>query len=96
MAAPRVRAYLKFIGANVHRLRVRKDLTQEAMSEATDLDVRFLRRVERGSVNLRFDTFVRLAEGLGVEPAALLRRAKPAAPKAGRPRSRRKTSMPTK
>lgn len=89
MLAPRVRAYLRFIGGNVHRLRVRKDLTQEAMSETTGLDVRFLRRVERGSVNLRFDTFVRLAEGLGVEPATLLRRTKPAAPKAGRPRRKR-------
>lgn len=89
MVAPRVRAYLKFIGANVQRLRVRKTLTQEAMAEATGLDVRFLRRVERGSVNVRFDTFVRLAEGLGVEPSALLRRTKASVPKPGRPRGTR-------
>ncbi len=86
MVSPRVRAYLKFIGANVYRRRVRQDLTQEALAEASRLDVRFLRRVERGAVNLRFDTIVRLAEALGVEPGALLRRVKAPAPKAGRPR----------
>ncbi len=88
MVGPRVQAYLNFIGANVHRLRAREDLTQEALSEVAGLDVRFLRRVERGSVMLRFDTFIRLADALGVEPGALLRRVKAPAPKAGRPRKR--------
>lgn len=96
MVGPRVRAYLNFIGANIHRLRVRKDLTQEALSELAGLDVRFLRRVERGSVNLRFDTIVRLAEALAVEPAVLLRRAKVPTAKAGRPRGRRHGSRPAR
>ena len=86
MLTPRIRAYLGFIGANVQRARMRKGLTQDALSEASGLDVRFLRRVERGSVNLRFDTVVRLADALGVEPGYLLRRSKVAAPKPGRPR----------
>jgi len=89
MAGSRAKTYLRFIGTNVHRWRVRRGLTQEALSEATGLDVRFLRRVERGTVNLRLDTIVRLGEALGVEPGALLRRVKLVTPKAGRPRKRR-------
>lgn len=89
MVPPRVRAYLKFIGANVFRRRLRMRLTQEELSEAVGLDVRFLRRMERGTVNLRFDTIVRVAETLGVEPSLLLKRAKAKPPKPGRPRGTR-------
>ena len=89
MLGSRVTTYLRLIGANVQRWRVRRGLTQDEFSEAVGLDVRFLRRVERGSVNLRFDTIVRLALALGVEPGALLRRVKVVEPKPGRPRARR-------
>ena len=63
-------------------------MTQDQLAEAAGLDVRFIRRVERGSVNLRFDTVVRLAEALDVEPGALLRKVKVTTPKPGRPRKR--------
>jgi transcriptional regulator with XRE-family HTH domain len=60
-------------------------VTQEELSEATGFEGRFLRRVERGQVNMSIETLLRLAAGLGVAPARLLRRARlvPAAP--GRP-----------
>jgi transcriptional regulator with XRE-family HTH domain len=86
MLSARVRAYLRFIGANLQRLRTRAKITQEEVAARTGLDVRFLRRLERGSVNIRFDTLVRVADALGVEPGVLLRRAKPSAAKPGRPR----------
>ena len=89
MVGPRVKTFLAFIGTNVYRLRVRRDLTQEQFAELVSLDARFLRRVERGTVNLRFDTIVRLADALGVEPGVLLRRVKLVAPKTGRPRRKR-------
>jgi len=89
MVGARAQMYLRFIGANVQRWRVRRDLTQEKLAEVVGLDARFLRRVERGTVNLRFDTIVRLADALGVEPGVLLRRVKLVEPKPGRPRSRR-------
>ncbi len=88
MVGPRVKTYLRFIGTNVYRWRVRRDLTQEQLEGVAGLDARFLRRVERGTVNLRFDTIVRLADALGVEPGVLLRRAKPVTPKSGRPRKK--------
>ncbi len=53
------------------------------------MDVRYLRRIERGSVVLRFDTFIRLAEALDVKPAALLRQTAIPKPKPGRPRAGR-------
>jgi transcriptional regulator with XRE-family HTH domain len=88
MVGPRVRTFLGYIGASVYRLRVRRGLTQEQFAELAGLDVRFVRRVERGTLNLRFDTIVRLADALGVEPGVLLRRAKPVTPKTGRPRKK--------
>lgn len=86
MVVERAKVYLKFVGANVQRLRVKKGMTQEMLEEASGLDLRFLRRVERATVNLRFDTLIRLADALGCEPAQLLRRAKPMPPRIGRPR----------
>ncbi len=89
MLRSRVRVYLGFLGENVRRGRKRRDLTQDQLAEASALDVRFVRRVERGSVNLRFDTVVRLAVALDVEPGALLRKVKVTAAKPGRPRKKR-------
>ena len=89
MLQSRVRLYLGFVGENVRRGRKRREQTQEQLAEAAGLDVRFIRRVERGSVNLRFDTIVRLAEALDVEPGALLRKVKVAVAKPGRPRNKR-------
>ena len=89
MLRSRVSLYLGFVGENVRRGRKRRDLTQEQLAEAASLDVRFVRRVERGSVNLRFDTIIRLAEALDVEPGSLLRKVKVAVAKPGRPRKKR-------
>jgi transcriptional regulator with XRE-family HTH domain len=88
MVVERAQVYLKFVGANVHRLRVKAGVTQETFAEVAGLDIRFVRRVERATVNLRFDTFIRLADALGVEPGQLLRRVKPVAPKSGRPKKK--------
>ena len=85
MVAARAKVYLRFVGANVRRLRVKRGLTQQELEEASGLDVRFIRRVERATVNLRFDTFVRLAEALKVEPGALLKQAKLNPSPSGRP-----------
>ncbi|MBI3184156.1 MAG: helix-turn-helix transcriptional regulator [Myxococcales bacterium] len=68
-------------------------MTQEALAEEANIDVRFLQRVERGTVNLRFHSFIRLAVALGIKPSALLRERKTIAPKAGRPKQiRRRTA----
>ena len=91
MVVERARVYLEFVGANVHRLRVKRGITQEMLEEASGLDSRFLRRVERGAVMMRLDTLIRLADALGAEPARLLKPSKPIVPKSGRPRQKTST-----
>ena len=84
--------YLAYLGANLRRERARKGMTQEALAEAAEMDVRFLQRIEGGHLNLRFRSFIRLATALGVRPGALLRRTAVPAPKVGRPRLQRSRS----
>lgn len=42
---------LKYIGANVRALRIRRGLTQEQLAERVELDPRFMQRIERGTRN---------------------------------------------
>ena len=63
-------------------------MTQERLAELADIDVRYVQRIERGVVNLRFKSFVKLATALDVSPAALLRPASLKPAKVGRPRRR--------
>lgn len=76
---------LGYLGANVRRWRLRRHLTQDALAERAEIDVRYVQRVERGIVNLRFASFVKLATALEVPPGQLLRRAPLQAPRVGRP-----------
>lgn len=78
--------YLAYLGANVRRLRLKQGMTQPELAESIDMDLRFLQRIESGAVNLRFHSFIRLAERLGVAPAVLLRKVKVHEKVRGRPR----------
>ncbi|MBI5529066.1 MAG: helix-turn-helix transcriptional regulator [Deltaproteobacteria bacterium] len=89
MRSSRTTLLLRYVGANVRRLRVRRGMTQEGLAEAVDLDSRYLQRVERGTVNLSIDVLVALADVFSVLPSRLLRRAEPESPKTGRPRKKR-------
>ncbi|AGP38184.1 helix-turn-helix domain-containing protein [Sorangium cellulosum] len=85
---------LESIGANVHRLRVRLGLTQEALAEAANISTGFLQRLERGKTNVGVVVLVRLADALAVEPGALLRRAELPEATPGRPRKARTKRQP--
>lgn len=61
-------------------------LTQPQLAEELEMDLRFLQRIESGAVNLRFHSFVRLAEKLKVSPPLLLRKVKVHEKKRGRPK----------
>jgi len=69
----------------VRRLRRFQGLTQEALAEAADLDVRFLQRVERGETNLGVAAVVALADALNVSVGTLFRKAKLLKATPGRP-----------
>lgn len=89
----RVSTVLESVGANVHRWRVRRGLTQERLSELADTDLRFLRRIESGRTNLGVHLLVRLAIALDIQPAALFRPAKPMKRTTGRPPRRKRGSQ---
>jgi transcriptional regulator with XRE-family HTH domain len=57
---------------NLRRLRLAAGLTQEQLSEATQLDPAEISRLERGAREPRLLTLVRVARGLGVPLAELL------------------------
>jgi transcriptional regulator with XRE-family HTH domain len=90
MRSTQAKAVLISIGANVRRLRVRHDLTQERLAEAASIETRYLQDVERGRTNLSIDVLVALAESLGVDPRALLKPATLRPAKPGRPPKRRR------
>lgn len=57
---------------NLRRLRLAAGMTQELLSEATQLDPGEISRLERGVRNPRLSTIVRISRGLGVTPSELL------------------------
>jgi len=82
MVGRSLKGRLRVLGANIKRLRLARGHSQETMAELAELtDDRFLRRIERGEVNVRFGTLVKLAEALSVEPDILVRKPRPAPPR---------------
>lgn len=61
----------KRLGANVRRLRLAHELTQEELAAACDLHPTEIGRIERGERDLRLSTVVRVARGLDVAPETL-------------------------
>jgi transcriptional regulator with XRE-family HTH domain len=60
-------------GLNLRRLRERRRLSQEELGEICDLHRTEISLLERAGREPRLSTIVRLARGLGVSPATLLR-----------------------
>jgi transcriptional regulator with XRE-family HTH domain len=59
-------------GENARRIRAAARLTQMEVADRSGLDMTEVSRLERGIKDPRLSTIVRLATGLGVEPAELL------------------------
>ena len=62
------------LAANVRRLRLAADMTQEALADAADLDRRHVAKIEAAQANVTIGTIVKLANALDVTPADLLAR----------------------
>lgn len=60
------------VGANILKLRKRRGLSQEELAVDAEIDVTYLRGIERGRRNPSLLVLVRLAEQLGVHPSKLL------------------------
>ena len=79
---------LESIAANVRKTRVKRGMTQEVLSEAADVDLRTLQRIERGTMNTRLGIVVKIANALDVQSGRLFRKAKLLPAVRGRPPSK--------
>ncbi|MGD0880503.1 MAG: helix-turn-helix transcriptional regulator [Acidimicrobiales bacterium] len=61
------------LGLRVRRLRTAQGLSQMALADRIGLHFTFVSTVERGERNLSLSSLLRIAEGLGVDPAELVR-----------------------
>jgi transcriptional regulator with XRE-family HTH domain len=83
---------LASIAANVRRWRERRGLSQAALAEAADMEVRAVQRVEAGRINFGVVALVSLADALNVSVSLLLRPALLERPRRGRPPRRTERS----
>lgn len=79
------RTLLRYFAANVRRLRGRAELTQAQLAEKLGMQLRALQDIEQAKVNITLATLARFARALDVRPTAMLRPAKLAPPRKGRP-----------
>lgn len=63
---------LRRFGAAVRELRLRKQLSQEALADAAGLHRTYVGSIERGERNPSLVNIVRLADALGASPAELM------------------------
>ncbi|MGE3138441.1 MAG: helix-turn-helix domain-containing protein [Thermoleophilia bacterium] len=59
-------------GERLRALRLEAGMTQEALAHAAGLHWTYIGQIERGRRNLTLKNVLRLARGLGVEPARLV------------------------
>ena len=63
---------LKVFGANVRRERSSKGITQEALAELVNLNVRNVQKIEAGETNVLVTTVVRIRKALGCSAESLI------------------------
>jgi len=69
---PALTDYREAFGRTLREARDEVGISQEDLAHAIDMSRRYLSGIERGEANPTLDQIVRLADGLGVEPARLL------------------------
>jgi len=62
----------KIFGQNIRRLRMAKELSQEALADLCTLHRTYVGAIERGERNVSLQNIVKLARALGVLPSKLL------------------------
>jgi transcriptional regulator with XRE-family HTH domain len=61
------------LARNIKAARNAAGMTQDEAADASDMQSAFYSRIERGEVDPRVSSLLKIASGLGVEPASLLR-----------------------
>lgn len=59
------------LGSTIARLRREAGLSQEAVADRAGIHAVMVSRVERGATDPRVSTLLRIADGLGLPPAAM-------------------------
>ena len=57
----------QMIGARIKEIRNKKGLTQEQLSEKTEINPKYLSSIERGNENPTLNTLIKLSESLEVD-----------------------------
>lgn len=60
-------------GARMRKFREASSQTQEQLAEAADLHWSYIGQVERGQTNLTLHNILKIADGLSVDPADLVK-----------------------
>ena len=60
------------LGRRIKALRLRRELTQQALGERAGLNYKYLGAIQRGERNLSLKQLLKLAQALGIEPHELL------------------------
>jgi transcriptional regulator with XRE-family HTH domain len=87
MKASEIATTLRYVGANVRRLRIERGLTQTALAKATGLKVRYVQILETGTGNPTVKVLLAIADALGAAPADFFEAAKQPTRRTGRPHS---------
>jgi len=64
--------FLATLGSHIRDVRLAQDLSLDRVADVSKLSKGNLSSIEHGRVNITVHTFMRIAEGLRVEPAQLL------------------------
>ena len=81
---------MQYAAANIRRRRLLRGFTQEDLAANSGLDVTYLARVERATINLSIGVLAVLADALEVEPGKLLRPARMHVIAMGRPKKKQR------
>lgn len=61
------------IGANIKKLRIEKNISQEKLAELSDLDRTYVQSIEKGDRNISVEVLLKLAKGLNIEVVEILK-----------------------
>lgn len=67
-------ALREILATNLRRIRIEKELSQDALADLCEIDRTYISGIERGVRNISIDNLERLAVGLRIEPWELIRR----------------------
>ena len=65
-------ALLMRFADNIHRIRLKKQLSQKALARRVGISVSYVSMLERGQRSPPLETIEKVAKALGVTPASLL------------------------